>query len=387
MTSFFELYLVKGDPQELLLRILWLAIPFLFWFPLVVLTGLLICSRSQRVMQFCVPAYYVSLSTVLFCSAILLAPLTGGAGLFRLFGWSRGYILGAAFGFVTGAWFGWNVAKQVNRASAGLRKPFGVVLRMIAAVLMLFASYLPLALFEDSLGGGSGYGDGLPRVASKFFEHQIEPWFYYVLRWVFRGGIMLHWGYQILSGIFWLLVICSLFSVSRRFLKAIRLGDGRTLIRLTAGGVVLVTATLILFFSVNEGEARPHIETICASLMTVSEIELSTAKASVNETYPTTILERERKTMSKYFEQWSPTPIQDDPSFRVTSIAPDGTTEIELIKSGTKLRSKPGRPLVCREYGTEGLWLTGASFEKQTARFTRYISNDEEARSATGSTR
>jgi hypothetical protein len=300
---------------------------------------------------------------MLSISAVLLGPVTGGAGLYRLFGWSRGFILGVSFGLVTGAWVGWSVAKHIKHAAAKVRKSFDIVLRVSAAVLMLLASCLPLALFEDSLGGGSGYGEGLPRVASRFFEHQIEPWFNLGLRWVSFGAKLWRWGSQILSGIFWVLVICCLFDAARRFLEVSRRHDRKMLTRFAASGTVLVTGTLVLFFSLSEGKARPHSETICSS-MTESEFWWSATNGSKSESYPVSALQSERETMSKYFEEWQPSPIKDDPPFRVTSISPDGTTEIELMNSGAKVKSRPGRSFACREYGPEGLWLGGGILRK-----------------------
>jgi hypothetical protein len=334
-----------------------------------VLVGLVICSRARKLRQFCAPAYYISLSIDLFVSAILLGPVAGGAGLYRLFGWSRAFILGGFFGLVTGGWVGWNVAKQISRESDGLQESFGKVPQMITAVLMLLASYLPLALFEYSLGGGSGYGEGLPMIAAKFFEHQVAPWFCYVAL-VIR--ILSH--YRILSVVFWIVVVGCLFDIGRRFLEVVRLGHCRQLIKIATIAVLLMTTTIVLFFSVDVGKARPHITTACAALTSI-EFGLSPSNVAKSASYPVSYLDDERETMSKYFEEWTATPIKGDPSFRVASITPDGTTEIEFLSSGTKVRSRPGRPFMCKEYGPEGLWLIDASFEKQTARFTRYICN------------
>jgi hypothetical protein len=378
--EFFELYLVKGDPSDLMGRILWLAIPFVFWFPLVVLTTVTICSRIPTAKRFLAATYYVPLCIVLFVSTIFICPWTGGAGLYRLFGWSRGFILGGFLGLVTGAWSGLVVARQVCRAAAKVTKPFGILIHMISGTLMLLTYYFPLALFTDSLGGGSGQNSAFPGVTNWLFWHLIDPWFYYV-----AGAVKVFAYYQnhVFNGIFWVLVICCLFDIGRRFVGAIQLGSRRKLIGIAATGMLLVATTITLFFRVEEGKARPHIETICSS-MTGCEFGLAATGTSKSESYPASTLESERETMSKYFEEWQPSPIKGDPPFRVTSIALDGTTEIELMKSGLKVKSRPGKPFACKEYGQEGLWLLEASYEKQVARFHRYICNDERVRSLVG---
>ena len=66
------------------------------------------------------------------------------------------------------------------------------------------------------------------------------------------------------------------------------------------------------------------------------------------------------------------TPRNEEFGVRLISVAADGTTEIESIRTSTRLTSTPGKPFVAPEFGTQGLVLRSASSDTQTAPFDRW---------------
>jgi hypothetical protein len=64
-------------------------------------------------------------------------------------------------------------------------------------------------------------------------------------------------------------------------------------------------------------------------------------------------------------------PQDDILGARLVDVAPDGTTTIQVVSSGSKLTAAPGGYFVSDEYGRIGLQLVSSSAEKHEARFIR----------------
>jgi hypothetical protein len=90
--------------------------------------------------------------------------------------WPAG-IIQSAFGIVTGACAGRLFARAMARATRRSRLG-GSLLQVVASAIALFICYIPVAAFEDSLGGGSGYGEGVPGVFMWIVLNFYTPVFY-----------------------------------------------------------------------------------------------------------------------------------------------------------------------------------------------------------------
>lgn len=64
-------------------------------------------------------------------------------------------------------------------------------------------------------------------------------------------------------------------------------------------------------------------------------------------------------------------PQNDFLGAKLIAIADNGTTTIEVISTGDRLRAAPGEYFAPGPYGTQGLRLVSASAEKQEARLSR----------------
>src|ERR1051325_7427478 len=84
------------------------------------------------------------------------------------------------FGIVAGVWLGGILTEKLQNLAEG----FGCAIRNLAIVLVcsaiFYASYVPMALLQDSLGGGSGYGAYVPRIFMTFFESTYFRLFSYI---------------------------------------------------------------------------------------------------------------------------------------------------------------------------------------------------------------
>ena len=373
LASLFELYFIKGSYCDIG-GVYWHGVRLLFWIPPVLFTGFLSCLTVSKTRRFGLLGYFSVSFAMLFGSAILVGPLRGGAGLYRLFGYPRSLILSGFLGLLAGAWLGWNFATRLKRASVRISKQLGIAVQGTASVLMFMVAYLPLAIFVDSLGGGSGQNDFFPGITNVLFWSVIDPWFSYFARF-FRTSS----SYQLISVAFWILAICCLLDISRRYFRAVRLGSRKKLVGMTVASALFMVASAFVFLFVPEGEVRRHIETVGSSFATYG-FELSVSGGNTHESYPALMFEGDAATISENRD----INVKNDPPFRLISISPNGETEIELISSGARVRSKPGRPLACKEYGREGLWVDEASYIRQRARFSRYVCKDKEVRSLVG---
>jgi len=87
-------------------------------------------------------------------------------------------ILQAVSGIISGASAGWWLARRL--APSRVASPiWRTALLLLISVVTLFVCYIPPAGFEDWLAGGSGYGEGVPKVFMRFFEAIYLP----VFRW------------------------------------------------------------------------------------------------------------------------------------------------------------------------------------------------------------
>jgi hypothetical protein len=164
---------------------------------------LLIVAKTRK---FAPQVFYIPLCALLISSSMLFPPLSGGAGLYRIVGFRPAVIIGCALGVLTGAWLGIEIA--------GLSGRIGIKCQLITPVLLIYACFIPLGLFEDLMGGGSGYGDGLPRWFMKLLEIAYRPWMGYVYRLWTASGV-----YCVASIVFWLITLWCGYAVLHRILQ------------------------------------------------------------------------------------------------------------------------------------------------------------------------
>src|ERR1041385_5227296 len=125
-------------------------------------------------------AFAISLCSAL-CGCVALFPYLLSVQLIPPFGFWETYRLQfrgiwiarpleCFFGIVAGVWLGRILTEKLQK----ILERSGGVIRNLAVVLvcsaLLYASYVPMAFLQDSLGGGSGYGAFVPGIFMTFFE-------------------------------------------------------------------------------------------------------------------------------------------------------------------------------------------------------------------------
>jgi len=166
----------------------------------------------------------VSLGAALCGSWALLPSLMAVAGFeeaWSFFGWfpfsiSRDYaapegIIHCGCGLVTGAWVARLVRRLLIRVSQR-SNILGSFLRLTLSAMALFFCYIPLAGFEDMLGGGSGYGEGVPAIFMRFFQMCYFP----IFLWMRTNHFSL-WGGEYLPNVLFIsgITIVLMWCVSR----------------------------------------------------------------------------------------------------------------------------------------------------------------------------
>lgn len=179
------------------------SIPIL---PFVVAVLAVIVYVVPQTRKYALHVWFVPLCAVALGSAMLFGPLLCGAGLFWIVGWRWGTIIGCPIGVIAGAAAGVVLARTaVSR---------GRIFILIITLVVLYAYFIPLGLFEDHLGGGSGYGSSVPRWFIKLFEAAYLPWMGNAGK---KTGYMIAMFY-VLPIVFWLVVgWCGVVALRRRW--------------------------------------------------------------------------------------------------------------------------------------------------------------------------
>ncbi len=117
-------------------------------------------------------AYYPPSPNLLFHKTIGIFP----AGLLQ-----------SVCGIITGVWVGFQTARLIGKLQRK-SQVLSACLLFVISIPALFFCYIPVAVLEDSLGGGSGFGEGVPETFMWIFTTLYFPSF----RWMSAHEISLH---------------------------------------------------------------------------------------------------------------------------------------------------------------------------------------------------
>lgn len=193
------------------------------WFPIFVLIATVICVSFPLTRRPSAFIFFVPLCSVLLCSSMLFGPLIGGAGLYRIMGMKAALTLGFLAGSVTGIWIGGEFARMTLSAFENKKIRWRIT-TLLGAGLLLYVFYAPIGFMEHAMGGGSGYGAGLPHWFMKLLETAYFPWMdnmYLIFRTI---------NFEIAVGalniLFWSITFWSIYSTWRYLYKK-RLSSNR----------------------------------------------------------------------------------------------------------------------------------------------------------------